>query len=694
MNDIKIYQLFNPELKNASIKQLKEAYLEDLKSNNRITSIQSFFKKYPNFNTKLYMETNSSLVKLNNIDLLVHYHLNLNQNQNQNQNQNLLNRKAKLAHIFVHFFEIGGGESYLSNFNKFNNIFEETLFINANYPNKTLFEYNGRVILYKSYNELNKFMKEFDIILDHQLYWFDFSCTKESFNNISPNKIIRITHGVPIHELDISNYNYFYSIELYKDYYSHKSWNNHIKIYNNIGVKVKLNKLMLNPINLNNIINIAIVGRIDEHKVPRLFLEELVNFSLNKNNYLFHFYGSLDKKYESFFKKEIKKANNNILFHNIIHPLKINSVYENNDILLHPSKSEAGATVILEAMSYGLPIICRNNGGLPDAVGNCNFLCDNDKDFFNNLLKIDYDLYNEISFKNINKIKDQNNETIQFNNLINIIETIYKYEVENLSEIPNIIHYIYGLEKQIYEFPFVYYISILSNYLINKPNIIFFHYQFEPFGYWWEKAKKLIQLNYMNIDNLYWGKKKIIKYAHKADKIRLEILLKYGGIYMDIDTITYRSYHHLLNYDFVIGIQSKNYGKENITLYCNAILLSKKNNIFIKNWIEKYEYYFNSNDWCKPSVHLPHYIFKNIDPNNNNIKILEKECFYYPSYDETDKIFELDKEEINENLLTLHLWNTFSNKYYKNINNFEWDNNSLYSKLLNYIKILHNKLNN
>ena len=687
MNDIKIYLSFNPDLKNLDKIKLFEEYLNDKKTFNRITTIESFFKRYSDFNIKSYIESNISLKNLSNIEILVHYHLN-----NNILNQNILNQnnKPRLAHIFVHFFEIGGGESYLSNFNKYNNIFEETLFINANYPNKTLFSCNSKIILYKSYYELNKYLFNFDIILDHQLYWFDIDYSIQAFNNIPYNNIIRISHGVPIHQDDITFYNYYYSIELYKDYNSHISWNNHIKIYNNIGVKIpdiKNNNLIFkrNIMNtMNNKINVAIVGRIDKYKVPLTFLDELVKFTEYNNNYIFNFYGLLDKKYQILFENKIKKSKT-IFYHNVIHPSKIQIIYENNEILLHPSKSEAGATVILEAMSYGLPVICRNSGGLPNATGNHNFLCNSDEDFFINLLKIDENIYNDISIKNILKIENENREDNQFNKLINIIYKIYQYE--NLLDIPNIIHYIYGLEKQTTEFPFVYYVSILSNHLINKPYIIFFHYQYEPYGFWWEKVRDFIQLNYINADNLHWGKKKIIKYAHKADKIRLEMLLKYGGIYMDIDTITYRSYKDLLKYDFVIGIQSENYGKENITLYCNAILLSKKNNIFIKKWMEKYEYYFNSNDWCKASVHLPHLIFKSIDPYENNIKILEKEYFYYPSYDETDKIFEKD-ENINEKLITLHLWSSFSNKYYNNIFNFDWDNDSLYSKLLKNIKNL------
>ena len=131
--------------------------------------------------------------------------------------------------------------------------------------------------------------------------------------------------------------------------------------------------------------------------------------------------------------------------------------------------------------------------------------------------------------------------------------------------IPNIIHYVYGLKKQTSQFPFVYYISILSNIIINKPNKIYFHYQYLPYGKWWDNIKKYLSLNYINCTELYWKDKKIVKYAHKADKIRMDILYKYGGIYMDIDTISYKSYKHLLNNEFIIGLQEENYGEDKIT---------------------------------------------------------------------------------------------------------------------------------
>ncbi len=683
--DINNYKFFYNVDNDESYSKIIFNIINNDKIDKIIYSEYTFYKLYPYFNIEKYRsikDTNISDFEL----MKLWYH-------SENKYEDLINNnditlidnfkknKKKLAHIFVHFFKVGGGESYLENFNKYNYIFDETLFINNNYNNETLFKFNGNIIFYDNYNQLNHLLKNYDIIIDHQLYWFDKNSILESFKNIKKNKIFRITHGVPIHFENITDYDYYYSIELYNEKLSDKSWNNHIKLYNNIGVEKNSKKYNFK----DNNINISLVGRINEDKIPLSFLKILIKFLSVHKKYIFNFYGVIDDSYFKYFNNEINKTKN-IKYHGVIEPELIKNIYLNNDILMHPSKSEAGATVVLEAMSYGLPIICKNNGGLENALLDTkNYLCNNDQEMFEKLLLINESNYKKMFKNNILKILNHNNIDYLNKKLINTINVINDYE--NNNNIPNIIHYIFGLKKQKEEFYFVYYLSILSNYLINKPDIIYFHYQYEPYGYWWEKAKKYIKLNFVNTNGISWGSKKIIKFAHKADKLRLDILYKYGGIYMDIDTITYKSYEHLLNYDFVMGIQDENYGNEKITLYCNAILLSKKNNIFIKKWIDEYEKHFIPNGWCEASVFLPHKIYNSLsDQERLNIKILDKKCFYYPSYYEVDKIFEHELL-INENLLTLHLWNSYSEKYYKNINNFNWcfHNNSLYSCLVKNI---------
>lgn len=622
-------------------------------------------------------------------------------------NINIMNNKQqKLAHIFVHFFKIGGGECYLANFNKYNllfdfkNQFKEVLFVNKTYTTETLFKFNMEIIFYSSYEELNQYLLDynFDIILDHQLYWFS-HIEKIAYANIFPHRIIRIIHGVPIHFKNIDQDNYYYSIELYKEEGSHKSWNNHIKYYNNLGIdvshisdqqKIFYEKKVFNK----DQINVAIVGRIYEDKISLPFIKLLVKFATVYKSFHFNFYGVIGDHYIKIFLSEIRKCNN-ITYKNVVDPVDKKNIYLENDILLHPSKMEAGATVILEAMSYGLPIVARKCNGVMHAVGeeNHHLLGITDIQILELLLNFKKDIYdyNAISCQNIMKVMYHNDENVLFNRVIKDLQNIHKINtcIEKGNTIPNIIHYIFGLEKQTHEFPFVYYLSIYSNYLINKPDIIYFHYQYMPYGILWDKAKQYIKLNYVNMNNSCWGDKKIVKYAHKADKLRLELLYKYGGVYMDIDTITYRPYHHLLCHDFVIGKQEENYGINNITLYCNAIMLSKAGNIFIKYWLDLYETHFDPHGWCEASVHLPHKIFELIKSENVccDIKIMDIESFYYPSYNQVNKIFEVDCEDKNmylDKLITLHYWNSYSNKYYNNICDFDYciNNNTLYAKIM------------
>jgi glycosyltransferase involved in cell wall biosynthesis len=51
-------------------------------------------------------------------------------------------------------------------------------------------------------------------------------------------------------------------------------------------------------------------------------------------------------------------------------------LYENADIFLYPSKYEGFGLVLLEAMSYGLPVITANNSSMPETAGNAAILVD------------------------------------------------------------------------------------------------------------------------------------------------------------------------------------------------------------------------------------------------------------------------------------------------------------------------------
>lgn len=245
--------------------------------------------------------------------------------------------------------------------------------------------------------------------------------------------------------------------------------------------------------------------------------------------------------------------------------------------------------------------------------------------------------------------------------------------------IPNQIHFIFikPQDKEI-KFSFIYYIAIYSAWKINNPDKIYFYYNYDMKGKWFDKLKEIPNIIFEKVEvPTHIGKKPLKKVAHKADIIRMQKLYERGGIYMDIDTISVKPYKHLLKNKVVLGKQ----GDDGI---CNAIMMTEKNSEFFKIWMDNYEENFNSDGWDEASILLPKSLY---EKHPNKVTLMEEDVFFLPSWTEVDKIFKNDYD-IPKNLITLHLWESISMKYIKNINDFSWgdkNKHTLYGKLLNNI---------
>ena len=239
----------------------------------------------------------------------------------------------------------------------------------------------------------------------------------------------------------------------------------------------------------------------------------------------------------------------------------------------------------------------------------------------------------------------------------------------------NICHFVFGMEKQTKDFLFCHYISVNSAYIINNPDIIYFYYHYEPYGIWWNKLKLIPSIKLEKIDvPKKIGSKKIKKTAHKADWIRMNMLYDKGGVYLDIDTICVKPWHHLLNKDVVLG-------KEFPDGICNAIMFTKPKSDFFKLWLDNYEKYFNPDGWREASIELPEKLATKF---SNLITLLEPDVFFLPNWTEPQKIF-VDNKKIPENLVSLHLWETVSLQYMEKINDYDWayqNSHTMYGTML------------
>jgi len=192
--------------------------------------------------------------------------------------------------------------------------------------------------------------------------------------------------------------------------------------------------------------------------------------------------------------------------------------------------------------------------------------------------------------------------------------------------IPNIIHFVFGLKDDFGQkpFSFIHYLSIKSAYVCNRPDVIKFHYKYEPKGEWWEKSKEYLTLIKVEAPKEIFGNP-LLYFAHQADVLRLEILIKEGGIYLDMDVLCLNSFAPLRQYECVMGIE------ENVGL-SNAIILAQPNAEFLKIWYQEYKTFRSKGKdefLVEHSVKLP---LKLAKMNPAMIHIEDKFSFCWPHY--------------------------------------------------------------
>ena len=232
--------------------------------------------------------------------------------------------------------------------------------------------------------------------------------------------------------------------------------------------------------------------------------------------------------------------------------------------------------------------------------------------------------------------------------------------------IPNIFHFCYGFTEDFggKPFSFVHYMAIKSAYELNKPDAIFFYYKYIPKGEWWEKVNNLIILKQIEPPQEIYGNK-LYHVAHKSDVWRLETLIEYGGIYMDLDTICTKPFTPLLSYNFVIGKQGK---WRNMGL-CNAVMMAEKKSKFANIWLKEYKSFRSKGHdkyWAEHSVALP----LKLSAKYPDLLHIEKyNSFHYPLYYPLSlkKMFRLNMKY--PHAYCHHLWENGSwDKYLKNLN--------------------------
>lgn len=138
-------------------------------------------------------------------------------------------------------------------------------------------------------------------------------------------------------------------------------------------------------------------------------------------------------------------------------------------------------------------------------------------------------------------------------------------------------------------------------------------------------------------------------FAFAADLVRLLVVQKYGGIYMDTDMLVVKNFDELLEYDFFLGEEVP--GRINLAIF-GAIPQHPVVNSFIEFYTEKE---FNPADLPIISYTLS----KVLERNKNEVfsakdKILGFKCFYPLPFENRNENY---SGYIYDETYAVHLWN-------------------------------------
>lgn len=253
-------------------------------------------------------------------------------------------------------------------------------------------------------------------------------------------------------------------------------------------------------------------------------------------------------------------------------------------------------------------------------------------------------------------------------NLKSVLESnraIKRYQ-ENLRELAGhdtrkevkLLHLIYGLKQNE---PIRYFHWALIEKMIStiRPDRVLFHYTYEPQGVYWEKIRgKVYAVKVPPFE--YYGVARLKHFAHKADVVRLLALYEMGGLYLDIDTLVFKSFDSLFSAgQLILGMQRLPGSVEPFGL-SNAVIVAPRNHGGIRAWLQSYMYFRGkaTRHWDEHSVRLP----LNLLRRRGDVKVLDSHSFFQIDWDEVDLFFDVDQAALAKARLagaySQHLWET------------------------------------
>lgn len=164
-----------------------------------------------------------------------------------------------------------------------------------------------------------------------------------------------------------------------------------------------------------------------------------------------------------------------------------------------------------------------------------------------------------------------------------------------MARVPRHFHFVFGLRPQTEPFHVVYYLCLRSCLVVNRPDRITLHYHHEPHGEWWDLIRPELELSRVElvaaVDEFRYQARLVAesRHAHHADFIRLDALIRDGGVYADMDTLFLRPipdalYEHACVLGREADVPDLRRGGVREASLCNALIMAEPGASFLRRW--------------------------------------------------------------------------------------------------------------
>ena len=213
-------------------------------------------------------------------------------------------------------------------------------------------------------------------------------------------------------------------------------------------------------------------------------------------------------------------------------------------------------------------------------------------------------------------------------------------------------------------FSLIHYLSILGTQLYLRPAATHWHHRFLPpnTSAWWGCASPHLTLRPVpDVTSIHGTLFPSLHVAHKADVVRLTVLLREGGVYLDSDVIPLRSFEELRRLGeggkCVMGLEEAP-GQVGLA---NAVILSPANASFLRRWWDRYKDFAPAKSWAFHSVLLPRELAL---ANPTEITTLSGAAFFTPVWTQLAELYVRDDGYNFVDNFALHLWTSQETKAY------------------------------